>query len=576
MVISCGTGVQAPPPESLQTIYDEAWAFQMKESPLFATSVGVHDYDDRLPSVGIEDEERRAKYWKEVLARLDGFRREALPDTERINYDIFRRQIDDRLSEHEFQEHLIPLTSETGFHTRLAWLPEDMPLRTVDDYQNYLSRLRAFPAYFDQNMSLMRLGIQQGYVLPRVVLNGYESTILPHVVEDVSKSIFYKPFAEFPSRIAESEREALRQAGEQAVGESVIPSYRRFLEFMTQEYIPKCRDTLGASELPRGQEYYAYLIRHHTTLDLTADQVHQIGLDEVARIRAEMDEVIRKVKFRGDFAAFLRFLRTDLRFYPKSADDLLERASWIAKRMDGKLPALFKTLPRLPYTVAPVPAHIAPKYTAGRYVGAPVGSTQPGYYWVNTYALESRPFYALTALTLHEAVPGHHLQNALRQELTDLPNFRRFSGINAFGEGWGLYSEFLGIETGFYDDPYDNFGRLTYEMWRACRLVVDTGLHAKGWTRRQALDYLASNTALSLHEVQTETDRYISWPGQALAYKIGELKIKELRRKAEAALGPRFDLREFHDTILLNGPVPLGVLEDQVDAFIQRSRQAEG
>ncbi len=287
-----------------------------------------------------------------------------------------------------------------------------------------------------------------------------------------------------------------------------------------------------------------------------------------------MDGVIAEVGFEGSFEEFLEFLRTDPRFYAETPEELLKEASWIAKRMDAKLPALFKTLPRLPYGVEPVPDHLAPKYTSGRYVGAPLGSTQPGYYWVNTYNLDSRPLYNLEALSLHEAVPGHHFQIALNRELEDLPNFRRFSYISAFGEGWGLYSEWLGLEAGFYTDPYSNFGRLTYEMWRACRLVVDTGLHALGWSRQQAMDFLAANTALPLHEIKTETDRYISWPGQALAYKLGELKIKELRRRAEEALGERFDVREFHDAVLANGSVPLPVLEAAIERFIAERRQA--
>ena len=339
---------------------------------------------------------------------------------------------------------------------------------------------------------------------------------------------------------------------------------------MTEDYIPGARDTIGASELPNGRAYYAYLVGHFTTMDVTPDDVHQIGLEEVSRIRREMDDVIEEVGFEGDFAAFLAFLRTDPQFYPESPEELLKEASFIAKKMDGMLPSLFKTLPRQPYRVAPVPDHIAPKYTAGRYVGAPIDSTEPGTYWVNTYKLDSRTLYTLEALTLHEAVPGHHLQNALRQELTELPEFRRYSGIGVYG-GWGLYSERLGLEAGFYEDPYSNFGRLTYEMWRACRLVVDTGLHAKGWTRRQAIDYLASHTALSLHEISTETDRYISWPGQALGYKMGELKIRELRERAENILGKDFDVRAFHDVILLNGPVPLPILDDLVTAWIERT-----
>ena len=335
------------------------------------------------------------------------------------------------------------------------------------------------------------------------------------------------------------------------------------------EYIPGARTTIAASALPDGAAYYQQLVKRFTTLPLTPDQVHATGLAEVARIRAEMEDVMRSTGFTGDFAAFLTMLRTDPRFYPKTGEQLLKEGSWIAKRMDAKLPSLFGRLPRQPYGVAPVPDYLAPKYTAGRYNGNPPDGSEPGYYWLNTYALETRPLYNLEALTLHEAVPGHHLQIALANEAGDVPKFRRYSYISAFGEGWGLYSEWLGLEAGFYTDPYSNFGRLTYAMWRAARLVVDTGMHVKGWTRQQAIDYLSSNTALSLHECTTETDRYISWPGQALSYKIGELKIRELRARAEQALGPKFDRRRFHDAVLANGSVPLPVLEQQIDAFIK-------
>ncbi|MFQ5739350.1 MAG: DUF885 family protein [Acidobacteriota bacterium] len=569
LVSSCQP--QPKPVDELHQLFDQAWDFQLKENPLFATSAGVHEYDDRLPSVGQKDQERRARYWREMLQRLGRIDRSRVGDADRISYDMFERQLSDRLAEFKFKSYLIPLTSEAGFHTSFARLPQRVPLKTARDYENYIARLRAFTGYANEQMDLMRTGIAEGFVLPRVVLEGYTSTISAHIVKEVKESVFYAPFQHFPSTIPVGRREGLRKVGSEAILEQVIPTYRRFLEFMTEEYIPHARPTLGASELPNGREYYAYLIRHHTTLDLSAQQVHQIGLEEIARIHEEMMDVIRQVGFKGDFEAFLNFLRSGKRFYARSPEQLLKEASWIAKRMDGKLPSLFKRLPRQPYGVAPVPESIAPRYTAGRYVGAPIDSTRAGTYWVNTYALESRPLYALQALTLHEAVPGHHLQNALRQELKGLPHFRRFSGINAYGEGWGLYCEWLGLEAGFYTDPYDNFGRLTYEMWRACRLVVDTGLHAMGWTRQQALDFLASNTALSLHEIGTETDRYISWPGQALAYKMGELKIRELRRQAEEALGGRFDVREFHDVILGNGPVPLTILEQLVKSYIEEA-----
>ena len=391
-------------------------------------------------------------------------------------------------------------------------------------------------------------------------------------MESPEKSVFWKPFEHFPAAIPEADRERLRKEGRQAVTDSAVAGYRKFLDFYRKEYLPGTRTTIAAADLPNGRAFYAHQIRRYTTLDLSPDEIHKIGLAEVDRISKEMDAVMKQTGFQGDHAAFVQFLRTDPRFYAKTPQELLERSAWVAKTIDGKLPSLFKTLPRLPYTVQPVPDSIAPKYTAGRYVESPQGSTQPGIYWVNIYKVETRPLYNVTALTLHEAVPGHHLQIALSHELSDLPDFRRYSYISAFGEGWGLYSEWLGLEAGVYTDAYSNFGRLSYEMWRACRLVVDTGVHAKGWTRQQALDYLGSHTALPLHEVETEVDRYISWPGQALSYKLGELKIKELRRRSEQALGPRFDLRDFHDVVLGSGSVPLDVLEKNVNAWIEQRR----
>jgi uncharacterized protein (DUF885 family) len=563
---------RSSPEEDLNALFDEAWDFQMREFPTYATAVGIHDYDDKLPSMALADIERRAQYWQEMLVRLEAIDRESLSPEAQINFDMFTRRVQDRVEEFEFNDHLIPITAESGFHTSFARLAERVPLATTQDYENYIARLEAFGTYADQYMTLMREGVANGYVLPRVTLEGYDSTIRPHVVDDVTQSVFWRPFENFPNTVPEADRERLREQGLAAIRDTVIPGYRSFLSFMLEEYIPACRSSLGAAELPNGEAYYAYLVRHHTTLDISPEEVHEIGLAEVARIRGEMQQIIEELGFEGEFSDFLEFLRTDPQFFVDTPRELLKEASFIAKKMDGQLPALFKTLPRLPYGVEPVPEHIAPKYTAGRYVGAPLGSTKPGYYWVNTYALDSRPLWALPALTLHEAVPGHHLQNALRQELEDLPNFRRFSGVNAYGEGWGLYSEWLGIEAGIYENLYQDFGRLTYEMWRACRLVVDTGLHAKGWSREQAMEFMAENTALSRHEITTETDRYISWPGQALAYKMGQIKIMELRRRAEETLGSDFDVREFHDVILLNGPVPLTVLEDQVDAYIARTR----
>jgi len=559
---------------ALQKLFDEEWEFRLREDPLFATSTGDHRYDARLPAVSLADEKRRTDFRRSLLLRARAIERTRLSESDRVSLAMFEWELADAVEGFEHDRHLIPLTSDSGFHTELARLPDDVPLATTRDYENYTSRLRAMPQYVGQWIVLLRQAVKQGHTLPRVVLEGYERGIAAHVVDTPAKSKFFGPFQSFPAGVPAADRDRLRSAGEAAVRDGAVPAYRAFLDFMTREYIPAARATTGATDLPRGAALYRHLIRHFTTVDLTPDRVHEIGLSEVRRIRSEMDGVMRQAGFTGDFAAFLKFLRTDPRFYPKSAEELLKTASWIAKRMDGKLPSLFGRLPRQPYGVEPVPDDIAPKYTAGRYVGAPLDSPKAGRYWVNTYALASRPFYALEALSLHEAVPGHHLQVALAKELSDLPHFRRYAYVDAFGEGWGLYSERLGIEAGFYADPYSNFGRLTYEMWRACRLVVDTGLHAKGWTRQQAIDFMASNTALSLHEVATETDRYISWPGQALAYKMGELKIRELRKRAEEALGARFDVRAFHDALLANGTVTLPVMEERVDAFIRSRRGA--
>ncbi|HEY8182616.1 MAG TPA: DUF885 domain-containing protein [Thermoanaerobaculia bacterium] len=558
----------------LHALFDRNWETRLKESPTFATSVGRHEYDDRMPSVTMADLERRQAQRKATLAALAKIDRAKLPASEQVNYDIFKRQIDESIESFDFGDYEMPINADSGFHSSFSRLAKDMPLATVKDYENYISRLKAWPRYVREQIALMRLGLKSGMTVPRATLEGYDNSIAAHVVDDPTKSVFWEPFAKFPTAVPASEQERLRSEGRDAITNGAVVGYREFLDFFRNEYLPGARTTIGASEMPNGRAYYQHKIREFTSLDLKPDEIHKIGLREVDRISAEMDAVMKQVGFQGDRAAFFEFLRTDPRFYAKTPEELLSRAAWIAKRIDGKLPSLFKTLPRLPYTVEPVPADIAPKYTSGRYVGAPQGSTRPGIYWVNTYMLQSRPLYNLESLTLHEAVPGHHLQISLSRELTGLPNFRRFSYISAFGEGWGLYCEWLGLEAGFYTDPYSNFGRLTYEMWRACRLVVDTGIHSMGWTRQQSIDYMATRTALPLHEVETEVDRYISWPGQALAYKLGELKIKELRKRAEQALGPRFDLREFHDEILGSGAVPLSVLDSNIDRWIAKKKQS--
>ena len=566
----------APAPDArdeLYALFDEDWAARLVESPQFATSVGDHSRNDELADMSLEAIERRVERRRDVLRRLEEIDVSGLSAADRINARMFERQLRSSVQGFEFGGYEMPLNADSGFHMGFARMHRPMPFRTADHYDDYIARMRAIPAYFEQQQGHMRAGIERGFTLPRVTLEGYEDTISAHIVDDPQDSAFWAPFEEVPASVGEMDRERILTDAEAAITDAVVPAYQGFYDFFVGEYLPGARETIGASDLPDGQAYYADQVRWFTTLDVTPQEVHEIGLGEVARIRAEMEEVIRETGFEGSYGEFLDFLRSDPRFYPKTAQELLERAAWIAKTMDGKLPSLFATLPRVPYTVEPVPDHMAPKYTAGRYVSAPYNSTQPGIYWVNTYNLPSRPLYPLAALTLHEAVPGHHLQTALAAEMDAVPEFRRHDYLSAFGEGWALYAEYLGLEAGIYEDPYSNFGRLTYEIWRACRLVVDTGVHALGWTRQQMLDYLAENTALSLHEVTTETDRYISWPGQALAYKIGELKIRELRARAEEALGADFDVRHFHDAVLANGSVPLDILEELIDAWIEEQRR---
>ena len=553
----------------LHALFDEAWQFELREDPLFANAAGDHRYDAFLPSVSLANLARRTDARRTFRDRLLAIDPTSLDDTDRESQALLRFQLESAIRDFELHRYRFPINSDSGFHSEFAQLPDQTRFDSAADYENYIARLRAFPRYVRENVDLLREGIETGWTVPRSVLSGYEKTIEAHVVADPAQSRFFRPFNSFPAAVAPADRARLEEAGKRAIRDDVVPAYQSFAEFFTKEYVAKARATVGAGAMDGGKEYYSYLVRHFTTLDRTPQQVHAVGLEEVRRIRAEMEGVIRRTGFAGSFADFLKFLRTDPRFYAKTPEELLDRASRIAKRIDGRLPAFFGRLPRQPYGVEPVPADIAPKYTGGRYVPAPPGGKKAGTYWVNTYALESRPLYVLESLTLHEAVPGHHLQIALASELTDLPAFRRFLYVDAFGEGWGLYCERLGLEMGLYTDAYSDFGRLTYEMWRACRLVVDTGLHAMGWTRAQAIDYLASNTALSLHECETETDRYISWPGQALAYKTGELTIRALRRRAEEALGAKFDVREFHDRILAGGTATMPVLESRIDAWIR-------
>lgn len=554
--------------DQFQALYQKEWNFRLREFPLTATWAGENQFNHRLGSVDEESQRRRYEYWQAVIQQLDLIKHSELPLDEQINAAIFRRQIESSIANYQFKSYLIPINSDSGFHSELAQLPRLMPFNSLRDYQNYLSRLGEVARVFAENKSLMKQGLSIGMTLPQAVLHGREVAFATHVVDDAWDSVYYQPFQSRPNFIDVDQWQALSEQAVELIQQRIVPAYRDFSHFFKNVYIPGASDSIAAKALPNGPAFYESRVRYFTTLDLTSTQIHEVGLAEVARIRSEMQRIIQALNYDGDFQAFINYLRTDPRFYAKTADELLMRAAYYAKKMDGQLPSLFSRLPRQPYGIEPVPDDIAPYYTGGRYVPASINSTESGTYWVNTYHLKSRPLYVLPALTLHEAVPGHHLQNALAAELDEQPPFRRYDYISAYGEGWGLYSEYLGVEAGIYETPYENFGRLTYEMWRACRLVVDTGIHAFGWNRQQAIDYMAANTALSMHEVTTEIDRYISWPGQALAYKMGELTIKRLRRHAEEKLGKAFDLRAFHDLLLAQGSVPLPILEQQVERYI--------
>lgn len=560
--------------EELHALFEDEWRVRLARDPLLASRMGVAEYDDRLPDASAEAFERARQEDLAFLERLDTIDRSALSDDDRLNHDLFRFIVGSRATLAEYRPHLIPILSDDGFHLSVQRMHDAMPFRTVADYENYLTRLRALGAYFDQNIANMREGLALGITQPRAILEGIVPSIAGSIVENPEDSVYFTPFAALPAHIPAAERDRLRQEGSAAISDVVVPAYRRFLTFFNEEYVPGARETLGASALPNGEAWYAELVKYYTTLeDATPEAIHTLGLSEVSRIRSEMDAVIAQAEYDGTFAEFVEFLRTDPQFYVDEPEDLLKEAAWIAKQIDGQMPAFFHTIPRLPYGIMPVPEDIAPNYTTGRYWGAPVGGRHGGYYLVNTHALDKRPLYELPALTAHEAAPGHHQQNALRRELENLPDFRRAFYPHAFGEGWGLYSEKLAIELGIYRTPYDHFGRLSYEMWRACRLVIDTGIHSMGWSREEAQDYLAENTALSLHNVRTEVDRYIAWPGQALAYKMGELKLLELRAQAERELGAAYDIRDFHDVVLLSGGLTLDLLQEEIGRYISDSRQ---
>ena len=568
-----GTLTAAGDADRFQRIYAAEWAFRLKEFPLLASATGSDQYAGELGHVSEPDQLRRHIYWQDIRQQLDGVSCERLESEECINYRLYTKQIDDFLARYETRAYLIPFNSDWGFYMEWGRLPADTDFADVQDYRDYLSRLSQIGVVMDEYIGLMQAGVDSGFTQPRVILQGRDEPIKAQLVDRVDTSPFFVPLLSMPETVTDLERTKLLETAQQVISDDVIPAYQRLFKFFHEVYVPGARETLGAWQLPQGESFYQAQVRLYVTVDMSAQEIHAIGQGEVARIRAEMDAIIKEVGFEGSFDEFLEFLRTDPQFYARSARELLAIASYYAKKIDGRLPMLFGHLPRQPYGVAPVPADLAPFYTSGRYIGAPLEAHRGGYYWVNTHALESRTLYTIPALTLHEGAPGHHIQGALALELKDQPPFRRNDYISAYGEGWGLYAEKLGVEMDIYETPYEHFGRLTYEMWRACRLVIDTGIHTMGWTRQQAQGFLAANTALSRHEVTTEIDRYISWPAQALSYKLGEYTIWQLRREAEQSLGGDFDVRAFHDYILGLGSVTLEILQDEVRSWIAAQGQ---
>jgi uncharacterized protein (DUF885 family) len=558
--------------DSLTKLIADMEKHDLVRNPIQAGSEGDREALKRLPSMTPQAIEEGLQYRRQLLQRYQALDASTLHGDNKLNYDLLGFVLNQELNLAEYDEARLSFTNDSGFFSMMSYVSRQTKFDTVEDYEAYAARLSDLPRYFDEHMANMRRGIATNYTASEEIMPGIIDTVKSLASSGPEAHSLYAPFKSYKDTISKNEQERLSELGLNAVRDHVLPAYKNLQSFLENEYAPAARKTVGIGTTPENRAYYEALVEHFTTLELTPDDVHQIGLDEVKRIRGEMDEIIEKTGFKGDFEDFLNFLRTDKQFYAETPDDLLKEAAWIAKRIDGQMPKYFGTLPRLSYGVLPVPDEIAPNYTTGRYWGGNIENGVAGNYMVNTYNLEQRPLYNLPALSLHEGVPGHHHQISLGQELKDVPTFRQSLYPNAFGEGWGLYAEKLGVEMGIYKTPYEDFGRLTYEMWRACRLVVDTGMHWKGWSRDQAEACFFENSALAPHNIRTEVDRYISWPGQALAYKIGELKIWELRKRAEETLGADFDIRSFHDAVLGNGGIPLGVLEQQIDLWIAEQK----
>ena len=558
----------AGPVEEFEALLDEAWEWQLAENPVFASTLGERRYNDSWPDLSLDAIARRHEQTTVFLQKLYAIDRTRLSDADQLNYELFRRLLQDDLDAHEFGGHLLPFSQRGGIQN-LENTTNSLRLETARDFEDWLSRMGKLDVVVEQTISLAEAGRESGLVAPRVLMERIPPQIEAQRVDSAEDSPFYRAFAELPDAIAPAERERLQQHARKTINETVLPAYDRLAGYFSDVYLDAARESIGLSELPNGRAWYEYKARHFTTTAMTPDDIHRLGLGEVKRIRRQMQQIIDEVGFDGSFGEFLEFLRNDPQFYFDNPDDLYREYLATSKRIDPELVKLFGKLPRMPYGVKPIPDSIAPDTTTAYYSRPAGDGSKAGIYWVNLYKPEVRPKYEIEVLSVHEAMPGHHLQIALQQELPDLPMFRRYQGFTAFVEGWGLYSEDLGYDLGLYKDPYSRFGALTYEMWRAVRLVVDTGIHYKGWTRQQAIDFFMDNAAKTEHDIVNEIDRYIAMPGQALAYKIGQLKIRALKADAKLRLQDRFDIRAFHDTLLSGGALPLDLLQQRMDAWIE-------
>ena len=564
---------RSAPAQTLYRFFEAEWERSMQESPETASYRGDMRFNDRWTDLSLDAIRSREAADRAALARLKAIDRGALSPADQLHYDVFLWDLEKSVERQKYREYQRPLTQRGGVQTADE-IVELLPFKTEKDYRDWLRRLDAVPAMVEQTTALMREGVSAKNTPPRVLMQRVTGQIASQVVEDPTASPFYKPFAKMPESIPAATRDALRAEARQLIATRVVPAYRDFGVFFANEYLPGTRETIAAADLPDGKNYYDFLAQHFTTTTLGADEIHRTGLREVARIRAEMEKVKAEVGFRGSLAEFFEHLRTDPKFFHKTPEELFVAYQAISKRIDPELVKVFRTIPRLPYGVRPIPDKIAPDTTTAYYQPGAVDGTRAGFYYVNLYKPEVRPTWEMMALSLHEAVPGHHFQFARGMETPDVPMFRRVGYFVAYGEGWALYAERLGYDMGLYDDPYDRMGQLAYDMWRAVRLVVDTGMHSKGWSRDRAIRYFMDNAPKTEQDVVNEIDRYIGWPGQALAYKIGQLKISELREKAHRELGDAFDLREFNDTVLETGSIPLQALEVHVNAWIARMKQA--